>query len=265
MNSKLIFSIIFLFFVSSCSLSPGMHFDSDTTWLDDRETVYIDSLDKRIIIKNISDDLEDEKDIFAYRIGIGDQIALTVWGLPDIFPLANISSDLNLRRVDANGDIFFPYVGSIRALGITQDELRESMTEALSKYFNEPQLDVTIARFNSQKVYLLGEVTTPKKINLTDIPLSLSDALGEVKGLNTNTSDGSSVYIIRQPINESPSIYKADLSSPAGFIAASNFYLNSRDIVYVNSKGTTRWNRVVSQFFPFSSFLNSVDNLTSND
>ena len=94
-----------------------MHFDSDTTWLDDRETVYIDSLDKRIIIKNISDDLEDEKDIFAYKIGIGDQIALTVWGLPDIFPLANISSDLNLRRVDANGDIFFPYVGSIRAKG----------------------------------------------------------------------------------------------------------------------------------------------------
>mgnify|MGYP006228273447 CR=1 FL=1 len=37
--------------------------------------------------------------------------------------------------------------------------------------------------------------------------------------------------------------------------------LSDNDIVYVNAKGTTRWNRVISQFFPFSSFLNSVDNL----
>ena len=42
-------------------------------------------------------------------------------------------------------------------------------------------------------------------------------------------------------------------------------YLSDNDIVYVNSKGTTRWNRVISQFFPFSSFLNSVDNLVNSD
>ena len=41
-------------------------------------------------------------------------------------------------------------------------------------------------------------------------------------------------------------------------------YLKDNDVIYVNAKGTTRWNRVISQFFPFSSFLNSVDNLTTD-
>ena len=100
--------------------------------------------------------------------------------------------------------------------------------------------------------------------HITDVPISLSDALGEVLGLNTNTSSGSEVYIIRQSNNESPEIFRADLSSPTGFLDSSNFYLKDNDIVYVNASGTTRWNRIVSQFFPFSSFLNSIDNLTND-
>ena len=54
-----------------------------------------------------------------------------------------------------------------------------------------------------------------------------------------------------------------NLSTPAGFIAAGSS-MEDNDIVYVNASGTTRWNRIISQFFPFSSFLNSIDNLTSN-
>ena len=49
-------------------------------------------------------------------------------------------------------------------------------------------------------------------------------------------------------------IYIANLSSPSGFIDAGNFYLRDNDVIYVNAKGTTRWNRVISQFFRFRLF-----------
>ena len=102
------------------------------------------------------------------------------------------------------------------------------------------------------------------KINITDVPITLAHALGEVKGLNTNTASGTEVYIIRQlSSGDDAMIFKANLDKPSGFIEAGNFYMQNNDIVYVNAKGTTRWNRVISQFFPFSTFLNSIDNLVS--
>ena len=205
------------------------------------------------------------EDDYLYKIGVGDQIAVTIWGLPEIFPVTNISPDQNLRRVDANGNIFFPFVGLIKAKGKTQDELRENITQQLSEYFTDPQVDVTIARFNSQQVFVLGEVTKPKKLNITDIPMSLSNAIGESFGLNTNTASASEVFIIRQSsIGKDPMIFHANLKNPSNFIEAGNFYLKNNDIVYVNASGTTRWNKVISQFFPFSTFLNSIDNLTSD-
>lgn len=267
MNMKKIFSLLFLITaISNCSISPGMHMKTESTWLDDNSYIYIPSMDKNILIQNINEKFNKTSSAnHSYEIGIGDQIAVTIWGLPDIFPITNLNPDQNLRRVDSNGNIFFPYAGLIKAEGLSQDQLRQELTTSLSKFFNEPQVDISIAKFNSKKVFILGEVTKPSKLNITDIPISLSDAIGESFGLNTITASGSGVFVIRQSnSNNDPEIFYADLSSPSYFIDAGKFYLMDNDIVYVNSNGTARWNKVISQFFPFSSFLNSVDNLVKD-
>ena len=245
--------------------SPGMHVKTEKSWFNEKEYVYIESIDQALEIKPINTFLkENNKHNHSYKIGSGDQIAVAVWGLPDIFPIVNVSPDQNLRRVDQNGNIFFPYAGLIKAAEKTQDELRDDLTLALSKYFNEPQVDVTISRFNSQKVFVLGEVTKPTKINITDVPISLSDAVGSSLGLNKNTA-APDVFIIRQgSSNDSPQIFYANLNNPSYLIDAGNFYLFDNDIVYVNSSGTARWNKVISQFFPFASFINTLDNITQD-
>lgn len=267
MNMKRKFNLlVIIVLLSGCTLSPGMHMDTKYSWVDGTEYVYIDSIERDVKIINITETLDSTyRNNYLYKIGVGDQIAVTIWGLPEIFPINNISADQNLRRVDANGNIFFPYAGLISAKGKTQDELRDNLTEKLTEYFTDPQIDVTIARFNSQQVFVLGEVTKPKKLNITDIPVSLSNAIGESFGLNTNTAAASEVFIIRQNnFDGEPLIFHADLKNPSNFIAAGNFYLTNNDIVYVNANGTARWNKVISQFFPFSTFLNSIDNLTSD-
>lgn len=254
-----ILSIIICFFLASCS-TPGMHMNQGS-----KESIYIESLGKEIDITKLSQNASLALNKF-YRIGNGDQISVTVWGLPQVFPITNINTDQNLRRVDSKGNIFFPYVGTVKASGKTQDELRDLLTDDLGKYFNSPQLDLSIAKFNSQQVYILGEVTKPIKINITDIPLTLSTALGEAYGLSTTTASGSEVFIIRQSDESNVSrIFRADLSSPSGFLSAGSFRLMNNDIIYVNANNTTRWNRIISQFFPFSSFLNSIDSLTTSN
>ena len=261
--NKLSLVSLITIFLGGCSLSPGMHMTYSTK--NNVDYVYIESIDKNININQISDFTGIKNVNFEYKIGKGDQVAVTIWGLPEIFPInAGGNADQNLRRVDSNGNIYFPYVGLIKAEGKNQNTLRNNITEKLSAFFTEPQVDVSVARFNSQKIYLLGEVTQPMKINITDVPITLAHALGEVKGLNTNTASGTEVYIIRQlSSGDDAMIFKANLDKPSGFIEAGNFYMQNNDIVYVNAKGTTRWNRVISQFFPFSTFLNSIDNLVS--
>lgn len=264
MNMKKSSILIFLIFISGCSISPGMHMESRSSWLNDSQYVYIESIEKNVKLISISEALESSyKSNYIYKIGVGDQISITVWGLPETFPITNISPDQNLRRVDANGNIFFPFAGLVEAKGRTQDELRNDITIRLAEYFNDPQIDVTIARFNSQKLFVLGEVKRPIKINIKDIPISLSMAIGESFGLNNNTAEASEVFIIRQnKTGLDPLIFHANLKNPSNFIEANNFYLQNNDIVYVNASGTTRWNKIISQFFPFSSFLNSIDNLS---
>ncbi len=260
MIKKFFYFQLSIFLLSSCALSPGMFMSSSYNW-DGNDSVFVESISSTIIIEPISDIASKNPITGIYKIGKGDQLTVTIWGLPDVFPVTATNPELNTRRVDSNGNIFFPFVGLILAEGKTQDEMRQDLTIELSKMFKNIQLDLSITNFNSQKVYLLGEVTVPKEINLSDIPLSLSDAIGQSKGLSTVSSEGEDVFIIRQTLNQEPRIFRVDLSSPAGFLSAGNFFLVDNDIVYVNAKGTTRWNRVISQFFPFSSFLNSVDNL----
>ena len=240
--------------------------ETKSSWVDESKYVYIESIKKNVKLLNISEKSDlSFKNNYEYKIGIGDQIAVTIWGLEDIFPIANSVSDQNLRRVDSNGNIFFPYAGLTAAKGKTQDELRNDLTNLLSDYFTDPQVDVSISRFNSQQVFVLGAVTQPKKITISDIPISLSYAIGESFGLNTTSSEASEVFIIRQnSSDDNPLIFHANLKNPSSFIEAGNFYLTNNDIVYVNSSGTARWNKVISQFCPFSTFLNSIDRLVSD-
>ena len=264
MKTKLI-TVMTIFLLGSCSLAPGMHMVTESSFGNNKNFVTLEDTGQKIFIEDLVDNTDEVLNV-PYKIGNGDQIAITVWGLNEVFPIVNVSPDQNLRRVDSNGNIFFPFVGMVKATGLTQDQLREKITNDLSNFFNDPQLDLSIARFNPQKVYLLGEVTRPSKLNITDIPLSLADALGEVQGISTNTASGSNVFVIRQGLDgQNERIFKADLSSPSSFILAGNFYLQNNDIIYVNAKATTRWNRVISQFFPFSTFLNSIDNLTDGN
>ena len=210
--------LLICFFLASCS-TPGMHMNQAN-----KDSIYIESLGKEITISKLTQNASLALNR-VYRIGNGDQISVvTVWGLQEVFPITTINSDQNLRRVDSNGNIYFPYVGILKATGKTQDELRSDFINGLSNYFTDPQVDISISRFNSQKIYVLGEVVRPTRLALTDIPLSLSEAIGEVKGLKTTTSEGAGVFIIRKgSLENEPTIFVADLSSPSGFLLAGDF------------------------------------------
>ncbi|MBP8582342.1 sugar transporter, partial [Listeria monocytogenes] len=100
------------------------------------------------------------------------------------------------NQVHANGTIFYPYVGQLNVVGLTVNQVRDKLAKALSAYVTDPQIEVTIASYQSKKAYITGEIKNPGQQFLTNIPLTLLDAVNKAGGLSDN-ADWHNVTITR--------------------------------------------------------------------
>jgi len=123
-----------------------------------------------------------------YRLGPHDTLRIFVWGHPDLTPVTSnvttggFASTPAGRTIDNNGNLFFPMVGQIRASGMTVSEFRGRLAKALSAYIPNPQVEVDVAGFRSQRVFVSGAVKSPGAISVTDQPLKVTDALAGAGG-----------------------------------------------------------------------------------
>jgi len=137
-----------------------------------------------------------------YKLGPYDVLRIFVWGNPDLSPVTttvttgNVASTPAGRTINENGELFFPMVGNIKAAGLTLPQFRESLTRQLSKYIKDPQVEVDVSGFRSQKVFVSGEVKTPGIVPISDVPLRITDAIGIAGGL-TQEADLYSVVLTR--------------------------------------------------------------------
>nr|WP_086200111.1 polysaccharide biosynthesis/export family protein [Acinetobacter sp. ANC 4169] len=114
----------------------------------------------------------------------------------------------------------------------------------------------------NQKIYVMGESGKNQSLPMRDQGMSLSDVLGESLGLNPLSASRSKIYVVRSHIvDTSTEVYQLDLTSIADFGLANKFKMRSNDIVYVDASGLARWQRVINQMVPFSSLVNTANNL----
>jgi polysaccharide export outer membrane protein len=129
---------------------------------------------------------------YIYRLGVNDVIAVTVWEHPELTqPLGEYRSDEATGQViSADGTMFYPYVGRIKAAGLTREELRQFITRRLSESLENPQVDVKVLSYRSKKVYVGGQVQEPGIKPMTDDPMTLPEALSRAGGLTLEANAG---------------------------------------------------------------------------
>lgn len=135
---------------------------------------------------------------WQYNIGVGDILSIIVWDHPELtLPAGPQRSQLESgSTVNENGAIFYPYLGQVRVAGRIVGDVQRELTERLQEYIPDPQIEVKVAAYNARKVVITGAVNAPQSLPITNIPLTLLEAVNASGGLADN-ADGQTVSIRR--------------------------------------------------------------------
>ena len=334
--------MILVAFVTGCVWAPGMQFKDPPPGVK-IYPITADLIAKQRLNNSPEGELPPSQEGgYQYRIGAQDVLNITVYDHPELtIPAGEFrSAETAGNLVSEEGTIYFPYAGVVHVAGKTMIEVRDILTQKIAHVIRDPQLDVRVAGFRSQRVYVTGEVQNEGPQLISDIPLtvvnainvaggrtesgdiinvtlkrdgkiypidllslyengdvaqdvvlrhgdilhvpdvvdrkifvlgefsqqqtiimnrdrrtiSLTEAIGEVGGVDQRTSRPSHLYVIRGSELE-PEIYWLDAKSPTALILGEQFQLEPRDVVFVDTAGVTRWNRVISQILPTANLI----------
>jgi len=113
-----------------------------------------------------------------YVLGAGDGLTINLWG--------GVSQNF-ARVIDREGKIALPEAGSLVVAGLTLQQVRSNIESALKQQYHNAQVDVTIGRLRTVRVYVVGDVQRPGAYDVS----SLSTPLNAIYEAGGPTSVGS--------------------------------------------------------------------------
>jgi protein involved in polysaccharide export with SLBB domain len=102
-------------------------------------------------------------------------------------------------RVEADGSISLPMLGSMQAGGLTEKQLRAELSDRLKAYMYKPEVDVFVKEYRSRQVAVVGMVNNPGLVTLTGPNETVLDMLTRSGGLTASAAD----EIILMPAEQS--------------------------------------------------------------
>lgn len=175
---------------------------------------------------------------YEYKLGVGDVLRINVWNNPDFNLFGTAASGTTIanvppaqgagRLIEDGGKLYFPLIGDQQAAGLTVKEFRQKIIRSLSNYIKDPQVDVSVISYRSQRVFLNGEVRVPGVYPITDIPQRISDLIGTAGGA-TIEADLYSVTLTRDKKTYNLDLYDFYYEGRTG----ENILLKAGDVVNV--------------------------------
>lgn len=229
-NFTLLFFVIFLLSLESCVSS--------------KKVIYFNNLND-----TLNQGVENAPNIFNPRIQKNDVLAISIGGsnAEDLIALnsgsgvvpgaiAGTNSKSLGYLVDPDGKIQLPFIGRIRAEGLTRLELEDTLTTLMKEYTKNPVVNIKFLNYNFS---ILGEVNRPGKFDMED-RTSILQAIS-LAGDLTSLAKRNNILVIRE-VNGKREFGRVNLLSKDAF-KSPYFYLKTNDVVYVEpvrSKFLTR-------------------------
>jgi polysaccharide biosynthesis/export protein len=121
-----------------------------------------------------------------YVIGPQDVLDISVWKEAELTRTVPVRPD---------GKISLPLLNDVRAAGLTPNQLAAQITASLKRFVTDPQVTVIVTQINSQRVYILGEVTRTGAYPLLP-EMTILQALSNAGGF-TPFANRKKIYMLR--------------------------------------------------------------------
>jgi len=214
--------ILFIFVMLSCCISCGIQ---------QEDALFRTSTDSQLI------STANNKDVERYQIQSGDLLQIRNLQNPkyiiDAPGAAITTAALSLEelnyRVEGDGNVTLPILGSTAVKGLTRAQAEKKIQELYSKEIKAPIIELKIINL---KVTLLGEVTKQGNYPLLTEHTTLIEALGAAGGL-TKDANSKNLRIMRENQGKQHLI-EVDLSNIRS-ASTSRMLLQNNDVIYVSS------------------------------
>ena len=214
---EIVAAILLIPFIISCSIGTSFKTNEIRSFKGtlvpelSSDPILIESVSKDLIIKeqrkrtldlplnllNYSPD--------SYKVGFGDVLFIYVYGETERLSAALAKgaaiNPIFEKIVRDDGTIFYPNAGIIDVAGKTVEEIRLILTDSLSSVLNNPQVDVSVAEFNSQKIVISGSFENAGIVPVTTVPKTLSEVIASANPFGASgqlsTGDLTSIRFTR--------------------------------------------------------------------
>ena len=159
----------------------------------------------------------------TYVLGPGDQVSVSALDVEEL--------GKEPYRIAMDGTLTLPFAGSVRANGLTVEEMADAIRGRLSRYVKDPDVTVNLLEMRSQPVSVLGEVRNPGVVQLMG-QKSLFEVLSLAGGLNPDA--GNAIRITREKQWGEIPLAEAELDDTGDFWIAE---VNVKEIMDGSSPG----------------------------
>lgn len=258
-STKGALSALSIVLLSGCTTLPRSGPDQEA--VDSQATVKVESVDRKVGIDYALVDIN--KTVLAYAkdtvntslsgsfgggrggapqivLGVGDVIQVAIFEAQSggLFIPADAGSrpgnyiTLPKQTIDRDGNITVPYAGKIKAANRPVDQVQLEIASRLANRAIEPQVVISIDQSRSMEASVLGDVKTPKKVELSPAGERILDLISEAGGLS---APGTETTITLQRRGRSVTIPYDVISKKS----AENIYAQPGDTLIVNRERRT--------------------------
>jgi polysaccharide biosynthesis/export protein len=186
--------------------------------------------------KNQLNDLEnkirDYSEIYDYRyeyiLGTSDSISINLTDTDDLD---------GVYKIDQDGMIDLPFIGKINLNELTLSEAQNLLIQIIKSFYKNPDLQIGIEEFNSNKVYIVGAVRNQTTISLSEQPLSLIEAAIQA---NFNPSAEDKLFGTNGLLRREGKVYNINLTNAfKNKDEKENFYLKRNDVIFIDKNSNS--------------------------